>query len=39
MGIYTKKGDRLRGRTIECNARKITKPKKTHKTGRYKTQT
>lgn len=39
MGIYTKKGDRLRGRTIECNARKITKPKKTHKTGRHKTQT
>ena len=22
MGIYTKKGDRLRGNKIECNARK-----------------
>lgn len=38
MGIYTKKGDKLRGNKIECNARKISRKKKTNKTGRHKTQ-
>lgn len=32
MGIYVKKGDRLRGNKIECNARKMSRKKKTHKT-------
>lgn len=39
MGIYTKKGDRLRGNKIECNARKLSRIKKTKNTGRHKTQT
>jgi hypothetical protein len=28
MGIYVKKGDRLRGNKIECNARKMIRKKK-----------
>ena len=39
MGIYTKKGDRLRGNKIECNARKMSRKKKSQKTGTHKTQT
>ena len=38
MGIYVKKGDRLRGNKIECNARKMSRKKKTHKTSTHKTQ-
>ena len=38
MGIYIKKGDKLRGNKIECNARKMSRKKKTHKTGTHKTQ-
>ena len=39
MGVYTKKGDQLRGNKIECNARKMSRKKKAHKTGTHKTQT
>ena len=35
MGIYTKKGDRLRGNKIECNARKMSRKKKSQKTGTH----
>ena len=38
MGIYTKKGDKLRANKVECYARKITRAKKTTKSGRHKTQ-
>lgn len=38
MGIYIKKGDQLRANKVECNARKISRKKKTNKTGRHKTQ-
>ena len=31
MGIYVKKGDILRGNKIECNARKLSRIKKTKK--------
>ena len=39
MGVYTKKGDRLRGNKIECNARKLSKIKKTKKSNRHNIQT
>lgn len=38
MGVYTKKGDKLMGNKVECNARKVGRKKKAHKTGRHKTQ-
>lgn len=38
MTIYTKKGSKLRANKVECNARKISRKKKTSKTGRHKTQ-
>ena len=37
-GRIYKKGDILRGKKIECNARKISRPKKINKSGRHKTQ-
>lgn len=39
MGIYVKKGDLLRGNKIECNARKLSRIKKTKKSNRHKIQT
>ena len=39
MGIYTKVGDKLRGNKVKCDARKISKIKKTNKTNSHKTQT
>lgn len=38
MAIHTKKGEKLRANKVECNARKITRKKKTNKSGRHKTQ-
>ncbi|MEE0935016.1 MAG: hypothetical protein U0L42_05025 [Methanobrevibacter sp.] len=38
MGIFIRKGDKIRANKVECNARKITRKKKMHKTGRHKTQ-
>lgn len=38
MGILVKKGDRLRGNKIECNARKLSRIKKTKKSNRHKIQ-
>ena len=38
MAIHTKKGEKLRANKVECNARKISRKKKTNKTGRRKTQ-
>lgn len=39
MGIHIKKGEKLRANKLECNARKISRKRKTNKTGRHKTQT
>lgn len=39
MGVYIKKWDKLRANKIECNARKISRKKKTNKSGRHKSQT
>jgi hypothetical protein len=39
MGTYIKKEDRLKGHKIECNARKMNRKKKVHKTGQHKIQT
>ena len=38
MGTYFKNGDTLKGDTIECEARKISKKKKIRKIGRHKAQ-
>lgn len=38
MGIHIKKGEKLRANKVECNARKISRKRKTNKTGRHKTQ-
>lgn len=38
MVIHTKKGDKLRANKVECNARKISRKKKTNKSGRHKIQ-
>ena len=38
MGTYFKNEDTLKGDTIECEARKITKKKKIRKSGRHKAQ-
>lgn len=39
MGVHVKKGEKLRANKVECNARKISRKRKTNKTGRHKTQT
>ena len=38
MGIYVKKGDRIKGETIQCEARKISDPIPIPKSGRHKSQ-
>ena len=38
MVIHIKKCDKLRANKVECNARKISRKKKTNKTGRHKIQ-
>lgn len=38
MGVLTKKGDKLKGKKIRCEARKINTLKPAPKTGRHKIQ-
>nr|WP_295163183.1 hypothetical protein [uncultured Methanobrevibacter sp.] len=38
MATYVKKGDRLKGEQIQCEARKISNPIPVPKSGRHKTQ-
>ena len=38
MGTYMKKGDRIKGEKIICNARKVSGPDTLPKTNRHKTQ-
>ncbi|WP_298501757.1 hypothetical protein [uncultured Methanobrevibacter sp.] len=38
MTTYTKKGDKLKGNKIKCEARKISNPRPVNKSGRHKTQ-
>lgn len=38
MGTYFKNEDKIKGDTIECEARKISKKKKIRKRGRHKSQ-
>ena len=38
MATYIKKGDRLRGEKIKCEARKISNPIPINKSGRHKSQ-
>ena len=38
MATYIKKGDRIKGDKIKCEARKISRPHPVNKSGRHKTQ-
>lgn len=38
MATYVKKGDRIKGEKIKCEARKVSRPKLVNKSGRHKTQ-
>lgn len=38
MGTYLKKGDKIKGENIICNARKVSEPDTLPKTNRHKTQ-
>lgn len=38
MGTYVKKGDRIKGDRIQCEARKISDPIPIPKSGRHKSQ-
>ena len=38
MATYVKKGDKIKGEKIKCEARKISRPKPVNKSGRHKTQ-
>ena len=38
MATYLKKGDKIKGDKIKCEARKISTPRPVHKSGRHKTQ-
>ena len=38
MGTYVKKGDKIKGERIQCEARKISNPVPIPKSGRHKTQ-
>lgn len=38
MGVYVKKGDRIKGDRIQCEARKVSDPISIPKSGRHKSQ-
>lgn len=38
MTTYFKKGDKIKGEKIKCEARKISAPRPVNKSGRHKTQ-